>query len=687
MIWGKLQARCGWSAGRMLGLALWLVWPLAAMAASPLRMEFVPQLTRSRTAAPVPVTVRLSWDAARLLEGRLEMEFRDGNRILARYRSMDMALTTGEQQFRLLLPPLPTAAEAQVQVRLWFVGANERIGPQTQVMNVPWSAERALAVAVCSARETAVPRLHQLEQSLRLERFLPPSESPALQRPLTTSVARLMPDALPANPLAYCAYDIVVLDSGVLGGLGERQREALRRWVEAGGSLCVFAGEKLNAEQCDYLNSLAAGTRRFSLSPDGRLLDRDTVRLRPGLGRCVVVTQPFAMDTDPLTAAWRAEVGFMWKLRVNVAAALARDGKLDPVALAAEADGLTHYPSSLGHLQRERVYLQQQRRNYMTGYGAQPLAAGGELMQGLMPRNVRLIPLSALFGILLLFVLLIGPVDWWVLGWVKRRRYTWVLFPCVTAAVTAATIAMANHYMGQGDQHRALIVVDIGPKGAVLRQDRYELSFTGRDRRVTAAQQQALWSRVERSATADTGYYNPYNAGARYPGAARPSGSGGGDDEVSEFDGTLPLRYQVSYGMRQWEPRLSRSLSLEGTAPKAPFSWDRVDERLRAGQGKELIHELQENSRGVMDVTVFRGGRPVQPLGSRCLSEAVLTNICAPTPPRGLFVLAAQLSPTGGGNFEDLQLLDSSDPDQWLVVATVTSGEDIVVYRRLYHAQ
>jgi len=52
--------------------------------------------------------------------------------------------------------------------------------------------------------------------------------------------------------------------------------------------------------------------------------------------------------------------------------------------------------------------------------------------------------------------------------------------------------------------------------------------------------------------------------------------------------------------------------------------------------------------------------------------------------PEGLFSIVSQVSPTGGANFEDLTILDPTDPNQWLLVVIVPDGEDYVVYRRLY---
>jgi hypothetical protein len=51
---------------------------------------------------------------------------------------------------------------------------------------------------------------------------------------------------------------------------------------------------------------------------------------------------------------------------------------------------------------------------------------------------------------------------------------------------------------------------------------------------------------------------------------------------------------------------------------------------------------------------------------------------------RGLLSLVSQVSPTGGGNFEDVQAMDAEANDSVLAIVT-RIGDDIVVYRRIFH--
>ncbi len=50
----------------------------------------------------------------------------------------------------------------------------------------------------------------------------------------------------------------------------------------------------------------------------------------------------------------------------------------------------------------------------------------------------------------------------------------------------------------------------------------------------------------------------------------------------------------------------------------------------------------------------------------------------------GLFAIVSQMSPTGGKDFEDMALVDPSDPGQWLLIVAVDRGDELDLYRKLY---
>ena len=127
-----------------------------ALAAEKLSADLIPLGLRARTEAPITVEARFKWDSTRILEGRLEMEFLEGNQVLGRYRSGEMALTGGEQTFRMLLPPsVAPFADSQMQVQMKFVTAGNAIDLEPSALFVPTASERSLVVGWCDAGTTA----------------------------------------------------------------------------------------------------------------------------------------------------------------------------------------------------------------------------------------------------------------------------------------------------------------------------------------------------------------------------------------------------------------------------------------------------------------------------------------------------------------------------------------------------
>ena len=651
----------------------WLA-PVAVLAAPQLRVGLAPLVIKPRTAGPIPVEVRLRWSGARLLEGRLELEFHDGNRVLGRYRSAEMALTTGEQAMRLLLPPLTATYDPQVEVRVSFLAGSDRYTMDSQFLFVPVASERSLVVAVCAARTEPTQRDRDIQQSLRLERFQPSSGVSPPDRKMVTTMALLTPEDLPTQPLAYCAYDVVVLAAGTLGAARERQLEALGRWVEAGGSLCVFGAHDASPEGLRLVTRLARREARTRTDASDTDAGSGIALSHSGTGRCVLVPT-IEPNVDLDSATWREAVAFLWKVRKSVADDIVRQGRWTvPTVSGGSGRNSTEYSI---------------RAVAAPGYAVDISHHSSEMVSHLMPRTVRMVPFLWVAALLVLFVLLIGPVDWWVLGWCKRRKYTWVLFPLVAAGITASMVLLANRALGQRDHRRALIVVDVGPGGVPLRCDRYELIFAGRDRSAVAELRGAFWAPLDASASRQFEYDYRYGP----PGFRRGAD---GTDEPQTWEGTLPGHFRVSRRVRQWEPNLSRAFAIAPTGiPSLPVRWDAFDAYMHSegasrdppvGSSRDLLRSFIQDPVHPIDVFVF--GKPGlgTSLDSGLLPEPLVRQLCT-ADDGGLFAVVSQLSPTGGANTEDLAVYDPSDRAQCQVGVVSQAQDDIVVYRRLYHGQ
>lgn len=793
-----------------------------ALAADKLSVDLLPGVLKARNNAPIPVEARFKWTGMRILEGRLELELHDGGQVLGRYRSDDLALTTGEQSFHLLLPPSLDPFDSQVEVRMRFVTADGALDLDPSSLFLATSAERSMTLGWCNARLDTQPHALDLEQSLFFEHFLP-QEGDATHRPFLTSMVRLTPEDLPLQPLAYTPFDVLVLTTEGFAEARESQLQSLARWVRGGGSVCLFVGGGLQPHHLAFLNDLAgtdAANPMFLSGNDGNLLPgaKEISCLRSGLGRTVVVTGNLEKDPGLDSAEWREAAGFLWKFREKEIQAMEETDhsetstsdstnqpqtSIDEYAAQAQSfrrGGRFNYTvaggramtlqsidqavtltdaqkprvkaalneltntlmnvgsaSDLPARQRKmqaamRAYIAEMKEiltpdqyakwqvarrprrvpGFYTSnpiglpYSAQSSPLGSELMTELIPKTVRLIPFPALLGTLGLFLLMIGPADYYVLGWFRRRRYTWVLFPAVSLLFTLATVLMANHYLGARDVRRSLIVVDLDKDGTALRWNRYELVFAARDKEAVTELTNALWAPVNSAMMPQA--FQPMPSGVRLYGRSssgsnfhysvgiHPPGytssgwtsyspvSGGAERELGLpwYEGVLPAHFQTSESIRQWQPELNRVFSLE--PPPVPLfpNWPAIEQawpnlqniRAKLSAGKPFLGDVCAIS--ISDPATFGPGANTEPLDAviaprdqviagpdspGILPRSILLELSS-ADSTGPLALVSQISPTGGGNFEDAPAMDASDS----ALAIVTrSGDDIVVYRRFFY--
>ena len=342
------------------------------------------------------------------------------------------------------------------------------------------------------------------------------------------------------------------------------------------------------------------------------------------------------------------------------------------------------YPRVFGQPQPLRPQIFNNINNSVpaiASYGSQPTELGAQLLNRLMPQTVRLIPFFALIGLLALFLAMIGPVDYYLLGFFRRRKYTWILFPATSIAFTIATILMANHYLGLRDQRRSLFVVDLAKDGTALRWNRYELVFAARDKQSVTELKDALWAPLEVHGM-EAGAYIP---NAPYYSYNRNYSYRGGEIESSAplYEGVLPVHFQTSKALRQWQPVLNRVFSFEPPPVPLPADWNAIESawpNLLNVRGK-----LSEKKSFDGDIYAISGHDPKlsHSVNMGVLPEDMLELLCHGEG-QGWLSLVSQVSPTGGGNFEDITAMDLAANDSVLVIVT-QMGDDIVVYRRFFY--
>lgn len=619
-----------------LALLALMLTGASASAAAPLKAELRALTAQPRAGAPEWIDVRLTSASPQLLEGMLELTALDDGSTAFVYRTQELALTTGARAFRLLLPAPVLANQTfdrDVQVRFLAKG-----GAAWDLGKFPLHSrlrmERTLVLAFGRKGLAASEASTRLWQSLRLERFAP-EKTNTLVDTFITSPIMFEADDFPLDPLIYCAFDAALFESPAFAALKEKQREALGHWLESGGSICVFATDPLSSAHVETLRTWLRADPAVKVpefDPEGRAqTDGNGIILaRVGLGRLVVITQP-TEDFD--APAWRRVTAFLWKLRDEQAEAVERDGHWSKTDAGAQSNW-----------QNSPAYLRNQ--------------LASELTEKLLPKTVRVIPLPVILAILIGFIVAVGPLDYFVLGKLRARKFTWVLFPLVSVGFTVLTMKLAEHYLGTNTHRGAFILTDIGADGRVLRETRCELVLPAKPQTLTRETQHAFAAPLAVQAYSTSG-------GERLRGAV--------------FEGQYPARYTLRFPLAQWTPQMIRASSAGGGADDSGVNWAAFDPAA-VGQQKyaEVAHAMQAASR--CSFAFAKGGTSFVgipgELSAEFLSRLTFTPEFNPS--------LTLPSPGTMGPLDDLSVVERSDSHRLVVIATRREGAEIHVWRCIY---
>jgi hypothetical protein len=661
-------------------------------------MDLLPLTLRARSNAPMTFDVRLNWSSPRLLEGRLQLQFISGPLTMLRYTTQEMALTNGAQTFRVMTPPAQSVDfTSQMSVRAQFVAKDRTFDLGEFPLFMASKAERSLVICAATALGRLNPVEAKLFQSLRVEAF-DPATGEERARSLMTSIADVRAEDLPQHPLGFCSYDVVALTQGGFSAAKEGALKALLRWVRAGGSVCIFLGGDLKEHHVEFLNEVA-GAEKFApafvlegsrlgfgdgMQPSGLMM------MRAELGRAVLVRRTLDIDHDLNAPPWREARAFLWKVRRAHIPNIQRNGNWGelPASLGA-MEGLDRF----GHHHGGRL----------SDFGVVNFPFAQNLSEALMPKTVRLVPFGVIIGLLAALVFAIGPMDYFVLGMFRRRKFTWILFPCVAIAFTIFTVHLSDYYMGRKDYRHSVTIVDVGKGGAVLRETRVELIFAARERNSTTNVKGGIFIPLEQQPSS----YDTYT-GTQIGGSAQ-----------AIYEGHLPMSLRATQPIKQWTPQVNRIFTLDGAARKNDVvDWDAFGESLEMSTGEiqsgKWRSRLSVAGNALLKDKPFDGaayvfgytGREqlvasrdsslewllqyvqVRPLpAGRTIAHMALVDWLCSGHGRGINAVTSRLSPTADANLEDLTAVDPTDRDECLLVVVVKRGEDYFIYRRLYHAK
>jgi hypothetical protein len=780
---GALIAKLRWAGLRRASLvppsgvvaALFLVIALAAPSTcradakseGPLYGKVELRFQRCRTGAPIPVVWEIHWDEQAIIEGQLDFDILDdGNQLLSRFQIPDLVLSPGKNVFNGMVPTMSVySRSAPVNVRARFTSGKRTFELDEQSLRVPNKFAQWFNLGLVSGGSTKSSREEtRALEAIRWERLLPNTD---MQDRSTTAIIDLETPALPVEPLALCNFDVIALLPPALVEIRDEQMTAVKKWVLAGGSLCVIAGGGLTPRHAAIINELMAESsgheafvvdRQGFLAP-GQAVEGEIDSARLGLGRVVVLREALFQKLKPDAKEWLEATAFLMKARREIRQTNLAPGQNSSMPMGAIAPNWPPVvapqpktragagrkqkgaPSSKSNpssskkspsspavvpapgggfaTQQPAIQLRQSGRMTNQGMAVSPawrlqydptygmrselsptqLYSLSGLFQLLMPRDVQMVPLGLIAAVLAAYVCAIGPIDYLLLGALRIRRFTWILFPVVTIAFAGFTLWLSRWYLGTNDSRQALEIHDIVKGGTVARRTRVELLFLSRERDVGTDVQNGAYSPIGLGVTADF----------RRMGMA-PSMQSERSGQAS-YRGRFPGHYVVDQAVPQWSPVVNRFFWIDpkpakvetspGADPAAHFNWDDLGDvtttegrdalakRIRQAFGKSASAALFRGSGDDVETTILTrsfdrlrallpNGRPEE-IGIGQIVQEISARA-----PQKLFALASQVSPNGGPDLEDLALLDQTDPRQSLLVIGVQNGSDLVLYRHLY---
>jgi len=688
--------------------------PAEAQSKLPLQIEVEYPANVSRTAGPIRLQMTFNWAGSGVFQGAMQLEARNSAREnLGTFYLDKLYLTAGEQTQEIMLPGFRVGTldnSITLTPTLIAAGSGRRYDHPDLNVIVPSDQKRELVVAILSPDSLINKRAeNDIVDALRLERLAP---SEIEKANILTKMVDWHVDDAPQDPLRYCACDMALLPSDGLAELRPPQLEALLAWVRAGGGVCVVLNDaEFEPEQVDWLNTLAGsndGTPTFLRDSQGRLIheldesDVNVLHRTCGLGRVAVTVGPD--QAHPRAPHWPRTAAFLWRVRYEHLPRIVSNGEWN--------HQLTLETAKRSPQLGQTAYGQLDQVQEALASEFQPLPTIGltGLIERLLPDGIRLMPLSTMGVLLLAYLIAIGPLDYYVLGKLGMRKWTWCTFPAVTLIFTGLSIGLSNSSMSTTTNRRSAVIRDIAPGGLVARENRLELLFPSSTQLMSTDVGRGLFMPLLYQDFAQfTNYYDPYatqNMPVRRAGPAL-------------YAGRMPTQATIEQLIPQWTPQLNRVLTIPLQQPPdlPAFDWDEVPD-FRTDEGRQqlrnrvaaafdvsLVDQMRNGMTGIVTAGVFHLGESHPLLGDAALvqnseNQQVLVNtrygqqwinqpnsylrLLSTSNQPGFLGVVSESAPMGGDRFEDMLLLDASNPKQWLLVIMVPKGNELLIYRRLY---
>jgi len=577
-----------------------------------------------------------------------------GNSVLD-YRSSPIVLAPGRQVITHLLPPLYGHFESSAISAEVAVEAEGQVIPQWPITRVGASPGNLVVGHILDSLEPKNPSI--FKGAGEPEKATPPSAGNLSSPTQVNSVWEinlryhtwLEPEHVPASPLALCSYDVLVIHPAALAELRPRQMEAIAQWVDGGGFLIVWLSPTRVPDDFRWDPLQPIFERRAHQAPD------DWAK-NPTLLPALVNQQPLHFHLGAGRVSLFGDV-----------TALSREQSQDFLRFVqrrADASSLK-----------------------LSAFNNQYALDTSRLCSELLEKTPTPLSPTTVFWWMAAFAVLAGAGDYFFLGWFRRRKYTWVVFPILAAGVSYGMFVFANRRMSSLEQRATLRVVDIGVDGRVLREFRFTAilpAHSHEDRldgsgallhelSLGQTAERASWVNGDRSRSEGVAFpyeplsdrYNHYSS--RWPVVK------------NQVEGQTASTSTVRVALEQWTPRLFRWQTFGGTDDSG-LPWARYIPSSRDFDPKweKELTPLRDEQKRLLDPAgryeFLLSLRISNFLKPHSLSGALGALSGCPEISLG-YPAGADLAPFNQGMVED--------PDAVLLLALRRDGPNFTCYRKL----
>lgn len=634
-----------------------------------------------RSGAPFAIELEFESTFPDVIQGALELEFTDDDRVATRLVTAPLAISPDKTSLQIPLPGMVCfRSPTQFQMHVALNSARRTFDLGKHDLLVPLRGSRQFVIGAAGLNEVDVG---ELVRHLLLDEYRP---AKLHRQNLATFPVELDAHRIMGDPLALYSYDVLVFVGEHFSSLTPRQLETLATWTESGGGFVVVPTGVLGEPHRQFLIKLA-GSDAKSFQTDAlgrlpRLLPGQPdwlIAARYGFGRALVLRSipqfaPKGSQTAIPRQEWIRGVTFLWNVRAK---------QVQTILNA----GVWQMPTGAKTLRRDGNQIFASSDLKFASYGdpgglkSEQPASADNLRDMLFPADVRVVPFGVVAGILALFLVAVAPGDYWILGWLRRRRYTWIVFPCLSLMFTAVTVGIAGYYSGNTDHRDSLIIVDVGERGRVLRTTRISHVITADTRNLTSDIRDGLFAVTDVQPAPIDAIKNPEDE----PEFRKRI------DEIA-YNGQVPSAFSVSWLSRQWSPAMHRVTQVAPDFDLPDVDWaalkrfDLDSPTGRAAAVEQVRRALPQCgllfTNGVTEEMVpFAPGS--EKVADRFAVWPEVLDGLARRSDAGLMAIVFALSPNGSGDLEDLAVLDDGDSTTWLVHIAVPRDNDLIVFRHV----